>query len=250
MHWASYDVLIVKSPWDYFNRIDAFRSWLDQIERLSIRVLNAVSVLRWNVDKIYLQHMIDAGFPVIPTRWIDQGQAFEPDALFDTFHTDTLIVKPRVSAGAKQTFAIPRSQAHTYRATLEPLFLREAFMAQPFLAEIQTGGEWSLLFFNGRYSHGVCKRAKMGDFRVQHYLGGTVQPIDVPVAIQQQAQRIVDQFAQNCLYARVDGLVLQDTLWLMELELLEPFLFLTTHPNAFENYHQALRQLIRKENWA
>jgi glutathione synthase/RimK-type ligase-like ATP-grasp enzyme len=241
--WKQYDWLLIKSPWDYFDRIEAFYQWLDRLEDLPVKVLNPTTIVRWNADKSYLKDIELAGIPVIPTLWIEKGQAFEAETFFSQLQTDHLIVKPRVSGGAKNTFSIRRSEVGQYTEKLNALFQAETFMAQPFLPEIQTKGEWSFLFFKGVYSHCVLKTSREGDFRVQHYLGGSIHPKEAPPYLLAQATRVVEQFASDCLYARVDGVEIDGKLWLMELELIEPFLFLFTHPQSMDNYHRALCQL-------
>jgi glutathione synthase/RimK-type ligase-like ATP-grasp enzyme len=248
VNWSQYNWLLIKSPWDYFDRIDEFYAWLSRIEQGSARMLNPAAVIRWNADKTYLREIADVGLPIIPTRWIEKGQSFDADHLFNSLQTDHLIIKPRISGGAKKTFAIRREEAERHIQPLTKLFGYETFMAQPFMKEIQTQGEWSFIFFNGRYSHCVLKTAKAGDFRVQHYLGGTIHSLEAPPHLLSQAKKVVENFATGCLYARVDGLEIKGELWLMELELLEPFLFLFTHPEALENYFEAFTQIASGAN--
>jgi glutathione synthase/RimK-type ligase-like ATP-grasp enzyme len=113
-------------------------------------------------------------------------------------------------------------------------------MLQPFIQEIELEGEWSFIFFASQFSHALIKKAKAGDFRVQSSFGGTVHPQDPSQHLLDSAQQYVDQFAKGCLYARVDGTIVNGKLMLMELELIEPFLFLDTNKKSLENYYQAL----------
>lgn len=242
--WEAYDVVVVKSPWDYFDKIAAFYAWIDGMERRKVPLLNPASVIRWNADKIYLRDVAEAGFPVVPSVWLNQGDAFDPEKLFEQLQTKKIIVKPRVSGGSKNTFALNRQEAEERKAALDTLFAEEGYMVQPFLAEVPEKGEWSFVFFRGQFSHAVLKRAKSGDFRVQHYLGGSISPTVTPPAhLLAQATRLADHYAADCLYARVDGIEVGENLLLMELELIEPFLFLFTHKPALAAYHQALLQL-------
>lgn len=242
--WEAYDAVVVKSPWDYFDKIEPFYAWLNQMDQRKIPLLNPTSVVRWNADKIYLRDMAEAGFPVVPTVWLNKGDAFRPGGLFEQLQAEKIIVKPRVSGGSKNTFALGRQEAAERKAELNALFAEEGYMVQPFLAEVPEKGEWSFLFFRGKFSHAVLKKAKSGDFRVQHYLGGTIEPRQAPSQLLEQATRIAQRYAQNCLYARVDGVAIGEDLLLMELELIEPFLFLFTHRPAFAAYHQALLKLM------
>ena len=246
--WSRFDLIVLKSPWDYFDKIDTFYAWLDKLERLNVRVLNPVEIVRWNADKRYLLDLQEQGVKVVPTVWLEQGDTFEAGQLFQQLGADKLIIKPAVSGGAKNTFALTLEEAGTKTDALNALLQQESFLAQPFLEEIKTKGEWSFLFFNGEYSHTVLKTAKPGDFRVQHFYGGTVHTPEPPAALLSAAQRIVDKHAKGCLYARVDGVELDGELALMELELIEPFLFMDMSHGAFQRYYEAL--LVQLQEYA
>ena len=244
--WTAFDAVIIKSPWDYFDKINAFYTWLDKLEALGCRVLNPVKTLRWNADKVYFRDMQTQGVTIVPTVWLEQGSTFNPDEVFEAIGHEKIIVKPRVSGAAKNTLAISRAEAGEYTDRINALLQEESFLAQPFLEEIKTKGEWSFIFFNGRYSHAVLKKAKAGDFRVQHFFGGSVHTPVPPADMLQTATSIAAQFAQGCLYARVDGVELNGELVLMELELIEPFLFLSTSEGALERYYRALSTLMEQ----
>jgi glutathione synthase/RimK-type ligase-like ATP-grasp enzyme len=238
--WSQFDALIIKSPWDYFDKIAAFYSWLDKVEAAGCKVLNPVKTLRWNADKLYFKAMEAAGVTIVPTVWLGQGSTFNAQTAFAELGSDKIIVKPRVSGGAKNTFALTIEEAKAKTLEINQLLQQEPFLAQPFIEEIKTDGEWSFIFFGGNYSHTVLKTAKPGDFRVQHFFGGTIHTPTPPAALLATAQTIVDKFAKDCLYARVDGVALKNELVLMELELIEPFLFLSTSEGSLERYYQAL----------
>ncbi|RNI32951.1 hypothetical protein EFA69_00575 [Rufibacter immobilis] len=244
VNWEKYDLALFKSPWDYFDKFPAFRAWLDRIEALGLRTLNPISTIRWNADKHYLLEVAQAGLPVVPTALLKKGTRVHLEGYFTQFSTTKLIIKPSVSGGAKNTFIVTQDEAKAVVPRLEELLADEDFLVQPFMPQIQEEGEWSFLFFNGKYSHCLLKSAKSGDFRVQHFFGGTIHPQPAPAHLLPQAQKLVDQFARGCLYARVDGVAVGEELQLMELELIEPFLFLHTHEPALENYYQALRELM------
>ncbi|SMB94292.1 conserved hypothetical protein [Hymenobacter roseosalivarius DSM 11622] len=242
--WRSYEVVMLKSPWDYFDRIDEFYAWLDTLERLQVRVLNPVATVRWNSDKKYLLDMQAAGVRIVPTHWLPRGSRFRPEALFAELQTEQLIVKPAISGGAKNTFSLRPADAATHTLDLDTLLAEEDFLAQPFLPQIQTAGEWSLIYLGGKFSHCVLKTPKSGDFRVQHHLGGGIEPRPAPAHLRHAADDIVARFAQGCLYARVDGVEVEGDFMLMELELIEPFLYLTSDEKAPQRYEEGLRALV------
>lgn len=242
--WQDYDVAVLKSPWDYFDRIGEFYAWISRIRDLGVRLLNPVDTVLWNADKHYLQDIANAGLPVTPTRFIEKGES--PDLLpfFDLFATDRLIIKPSVSGGSKNTFRFSREDVPQLQPRIAALLQEEGFMVQPFLREVQEEGEWSFLFFNGRFSHCLLKKARTGDFRVQHYLGGTIHPQAPDPELLKTAEKYVREFGRGCLHARVDGVVTGGVFHLMELELIEPFLFLFTDENSYQNYYEGLTGVL------
>lgn len=242
--WRSYDAVVLKSPWDYFDRVQEFYVWLDRIEALGVRLLNPVATVRWNADKKYLLDMQQAGVRIVPTQWLTKGTTFDAESLFAALSTDRMVVKPAISGGAKNTFDLMLPEAQRRAPELTELLRHEDFLAQPFQPEIQTQGEWSLIYLGGEYSHCVLKTPKAGDFRVQHYLGGGIEPQEAPVHLRATADQIVRDFAKNCLYARVDGVDANGELLLMELELIEPFLYLASDENSLTRYEQALSRIL------
>ena len=243
VEWNRYDVVLLKSPWDYFDRVEEFMHWLDTLEREQVRLLNPVSVVRWNTNKRYLLEMEQAGVRIVPTRLLPRGEPVDAAALLEEMGQEQIVVKPAVSGGAKNTFIISRHETAVRQPQLTELVAHEDFLAQPFLSRVQEEGEWSLLYYGGEFSHAVLKTPKQGDFRVQHYLGGAIAPREAPAHLRLAADRIVQQFAPGCLYARVDGLDQDGELLLMELELIEPFLYLASDPQALPRYEQALRRM-------
>jgi len=244
INWDKFSVAILKSPWDYFDLISDFYEWLDLLEQKNIKLLNPVNVVRWNADKHYLAEIADAGLKIIPSYFISKGEKIDLKQFFQKFEANRLIVKPCVSGGAKNTFKVSLENVEEINTKLSKLLIDEDYIIQPFLNEILEEGEWSFIFFNGIYSHSLVKQAKKGDFRVQPAHGGSVHPQQADNDLIRVAQAYVDQFAKNCLYARVDGTFVNSQFLLMELELIEPFLFLNTHADNYENYFKALKSLL------
>lgn len=244
INWEDYQVAILKSPWDYFDLIEDFYTWLDLLVTKKVKLLNPVNVVRWNSDKRYLKEIEAAGLKIIPSIFINKQNHLSLKHFFDEFNTDKLIVKPCISGGAKNTFKVTIDHVEAVNHQLNHLLQEEDFIIQPFLPEILESGEWSFIFFNGTYSHSLIKRAKPGDFRVQPAHGGSVHPQNPDHDLIAMAQQYVDLFAKNCLYARVDGTFVNGDFLLMELELIEPFLFLNTAPENYDRYYEALKKLM------
>jgi len=247
--WASYDAVIVRSCWDYFLRAEEFHAWLAGLERDGARVMNDVRTLRWNADKTYLVDLAARAVPIIPTRWLDRGGSASLGELRADTGWSELVVKPTVSGGAHRTWrATPAAEAAD-EARLAAMLEEGAVMVQPLIDEIEREGEWSLLFFDGRYSHAVLKRPRSGDFRVQREHGGTLQPAEPSRAVVEAAERALRGVPhdERPLYARVDGCVVDGELLLMELEVLEPELFLRCAPEA---PGRLARALLARLDWA
>jgi len=243
VNWRSYDAVVLKSPWDYFDRVQEFYGWLDRLEREQVRLLNPAGVVRWNADKHYLLDMQTAGVRIVPTQWLARGSHFDSEAAYEALQTDHLVVKPAVSGGAKNTFALLRTESSIRTPDLNALLQFEDFLVQPFQPQVQQQGEWSLVYLGGEYSHCVLKKPQIGDFRVQHYLGGGIEPRPAPDHLRRAADAIVRQFAHDCLYARVDALDADGELLLMELELIEPFLYLASDDGALARYAHGLERI-------
>jgi len=244
VNWEGYSLAILKSPWDYFDLIEDFYSWLNHLEAKNIKLLNPIEIVRWNANKQYLQEIEAAGLKITPSFFIQNKGSVNLEHFFKKFNTNKLIVKPCVSGGAKNTFKVTVDNVNEVNQKLNLLIQNEDFIIQPFLPEILENGEWSFVFFNGVYSHSLIKRAKAGDFRVQPAHGGSVHPQKPNEELIATAQQYVTLFAKNCLYARVDGTFVNGEFLLMELELIEPFLFLNTEPENYERYYKGLKGLM------
>ncbi|MES2679193.1 MAG: hypothetical protein V4635_04875 [Bacteroidota bacterium] len=242
--WTKYGTAVLKSPWDYHEQFEAFNAWLDKLEALKIKLLNPYSIIRQNSDKHYLDEITASGLKVIPSLFLERNSKAVLNDFFKTFNTPTLIIKPCVSASAKNTMVVNPDNVSERQAQLNAFLNEESFMVQPFVNEI-VQGELSFIFFGGIYSHAVIKLPKAGDFRVQHFHGGTIRKYEPGAQQIAEAQKYVDGFAAGCLYARVDGLLIEGSFQLMELELIEPYLFLNTHDGAYESYYNAMLRLMQ-----
>jgi len=239
--WSKFTTLLIKSTWDYFDFYPEFLNWIQKIKTTGIPVLNDLDTILWNSSKSYLLQIEEKGFPVISGLILRKGKEIDLDQIRQKIKTDTWVVKPLVSGGAKNTLKIKASDWESHADQVRDLVNEEDFLVQPFIREVQTVGEYSLIFFNQKFSHAVLKTPSNADFRVQHYFGGTIQPIDPSPEMLQSCQVLVDEFAPRSLYARVDGVEIDGVFHLMELELIEPYLFLGLADQAIPNYQAALK---------
>jgi glutathione synthase/RimK-type ligase-like ATP-grasp enzyme len=242
--WSRFTHVLIKSTWDYFDYYPEFLVWLDKLEALGTSVLNPVATLRWNSSKNYLLELKAKGYPCVAGQILPKGTATTLEALHDALGFDTLVIKPLVSGGAKNTLKITRGAGKELEDKIASLLQEEDFLVQPYIPEIVAVGEYSLIFFNGVFSHAVLKSPAVDDFRVQHYYGGTIQEITPDSKMLASAQALVASFAKDSLYARVDGVVIDGVFHLMELELIEPYLFLGLSEKAIPNYKAALQKRL------
>lgn len=241
--WERYQKAIVKSPWDYHEFFSEFSSWLDKMDTLGITLLNPSEIIRTNSDKHYMKDIADSGLGTVPSRFLEKGTRPKLWDYFTELKTEKLVVKPCISASAKNTFVVSPENLGESEDSLHTFLQTESFLVQPFVEEIRNG-ELSFIFLGGKYSHSVLKLPKAGDFRVQHFHGGTIRVFEPSQEQIHVAWRYVDQFAKGCLYARVDGLMINNSFQLMELELIEPYLFLDTSEGAYQRYYESLIRLI------
>ena len=240
VRWSAYQRVVIRSCWDYHLRPEAFLGWLDEMERRRTPLWNPASVVRGNVDKAYLADLAAAGLPVVPTVRLEKGEAADLAGLLDERGWTEAVIKPSVSASAFRTLRIGRGEAVAAQEKLTGLLASSGALVQPFLPEVQTGGEWSLIFLGGEYSHAVLKKPKAGDFRVQQELGGSADSAVPSSELVEQARRVLETIREPWLYARVDGVEIGGAFTLMELELIEPSLFLVADERAPARFAEAI----------
>ncbi len=243
--WNQYDVALLKTPWDYHQKFGQFKDWLQKMKSLNIRLINDYDLVSWNMDKHYLAEIAASGLAIIPSIFLEQGWNASLDPLFEQLGNDKLILKPCVSGGSSNTIMLDKTTASEDQANAAELLFKGDYILQPLMPQISEG-EWSFIFFDGKYSHTIIKKPKAGDFRVQQIFGGTIEPASPEKHHIHYAEQYVSRFAKGTLYARVDGLMVDGQFTLMEIELVEPYLYLSYHPDAVERYYQALVSHLAK----
>lgn len=244
LDWTTFAGVILRSTWDYHLRLPEFLAWIAHLETLGVLLWNPPDVVRWNADKTYLRDLAAQGVPIPATEWIPAGPAPDLGALIAARGWSEVVVKPAVSAGAFQTHRVSHEQAADFQPELARILEASGALVQQFLPEINTGGEWSFLFFGGEYSHTVLKRPPAGDYRVQVHHGGSWQACDAPASFLEQAQRILARMDGRALYGRVDTVAVNGTLVLVELELIEPYLFLGDAPGSPQRFAAAIAHAL------
>jgi glutathione synthase/RimK-type ligase-like ATP-grasp enzyme len=242
--FEGFDAVVLRSNWDYHFAPEAFLAWLGGWEATRVRCWNPPALVRWNLTKRYLLDLAAAGVPVVPTVVIDGAPERLP-ALLAEQGWSTAVVKPVVSASAHDTVLVPLAEADRVAAAMTRGEIRTPALVQPFVEEIRTRGEWSLVFIDGAFTHAVLKHPAPDDFRVQPRLGGRAASATPPPAVLRAAERVVAALPLPPLYARIDGVEQEAGLRVMEVELNEPGLFFTHAPAAAERFAHAIAQRLR-----
>lgn len=217
-----------RAPADWYAALD---SWAD------LPCANGVEVLRWNTDKGYLADLEAAGVAIVPTRVTDALSDADLAAARAAWGAGALVVKPAISGGADGTYRLAAGDA------VPADVAGQRMLVQPLMPAIASEGEYSLFLFDGRFSHAILKRPAQGDFRVQEQFGGTEIAIDAPAPALALARAAIDAAPARPLYARVD--MVRDEAGdfrLMELELIEPSLFLQFAGDGGTMFAEAVKQ--------
>lgn len=238
--WQQFDAVVIRTTWDYTERRHDFLQTLQTIESMNVKLFNPSSIARWNSDKNYLLDLELRDIPIVPT--VIHRNLFNLDLhqFFEKWNCESIVVKPVVGANAKDTFWLDKAAVGERREALDQAFAKKSLMVQPFVESVKSEGEYSLHYFDGRFSHAILKTPKDGDFRVQEEHGGVVKPIQPSKSLLTAADRVMVTSGQGLLYARVDLVQSKPDDWqLMELELIEPALYLRTDPKAAGNFIEA-----------
>lgn len=246
VNWNDYDAVIVRSTWDYQNDSEKFIGVLEKINNVS-HLENDLDLMKWNMNKNYLFDLEQKGIKIVDTIWEKNFNTNLAHEYFEKLDTDEIIIKPNISANADNTFRLTREKLNKNLEQLEKIFAVREFMVQPFLKNIIDEGEYSLFFFNGRFSHSVLKKPKENDFRVQEEHGGNIQPFKVASELILIAENIIKKLSTIPLYGRVD-LVRnnQNQFALIELELIEPSLYLNKDDQSSLRFVKAFEEKILK----
>ncbi|MGZ2412020.1 glutathione synthase/RimK-type ligase-like ATP-grasp enzyme [Sphingomonas sp. F9_3S_D5_B_2] len=237
---AEFDLVLPLVAWGYHLDSASWLAFLDRATRERWPLFNPPALLRWNSDKAYLAELADAGVPTVPTVAVEQCCDEDLEEARRRFGSDWLVIKPPVSASATGTYRLG------FNDDLPADSRGKAMIIQPLIGEITTEGEFSLMLFNGDFSHSVVKRPAAGDFRVQPHLGGTTVKCTAPAGGISLARAALAAAPATATYARVDMVPDGDgNLMIMELELVEPALFLDHSPDGGAAFAEAILSLPR-----
>lgn len=247
LDWSRYRLAVFRTTWDYFERFAEFSRWLQRVQSL-VPLCNEAAIVGWNLDKHYLADLQARGVAVVPSRFLEPGASPGLAAVIEETGWTDAVVKPCVSGAAWHTYRVNPANAVEVDRAIAGLRATQAFLVQPFQRSIQSEGEITLMVLDGQVTHAVRKQPRAGDFRVQDDHGGTVSPYHPSAAQVAFAERAVAACPTPPAYARVD-LVTDNSgdLALMELELIEPELWLRQHPASAEALARAIGRRLDPE---
>lgn len=245
--WKKYDAVVIRSTWDYIEAPEAFLGVLETIQCSNVPLFNGFDLVRWNLQKTYLRDLANRGVPVVPTVWRDRLSPGELPSLLKEVGAAEAVIKPIIGAGASGTYRLNALSLQTQTLAIEDYYRDRGLMIQPFLNAVTTEGEFSLVYFNGVHSHTTVKQPKAGDFRVQTSHGGSICSTLADETLIAAGGTVLSALSDPPLYARADFVRANDGngFWLVELELIEPSLYLHTAQHAPERFAQAFHERTR-----
>ena len=247
--WNDYDAVYICTPWDYPQHKYQFISVLQDIEDSSASLVNPLSLVHWTLAKTYLRDLERHGADIVPSIWFDDIAAAQIPDWFDSLRTDTVIIKPTVGANAQDTYILERPVSSEMQTHLLTTFRERPFFVQPFIENIQSEGEFSLFYFSGEYSHAILKVPRKGDFRVQEEYGGDIQSVQPNEQLLASGAHVMSLVDPQSVYVRADFVRGADnTFLLMELELIEPSLYLRMDDAAADRFATAFDKHVCGES--
>ncbi|MFY4815117.1 ATP-grasp domain-containing protein [Haloarcula sp. AONF1] len=246
VEWDSFDVVLVRSCWEYHSQLDAFQNWLDRIENVDVVLLNSADTIRWNHHKFYLRDLEQRGVSILPTTWVERSTEIDLRTVLEYDDWREVVVKPAVGTSSSGVWRTSHDEARKHQQRFEDIISSNDVLIQQFAPEIEDG-ERSLVFFEGSFSHATRQLPAADDFRAHPNYGGSSEPYEPPREIVEQAAAVLEAAGKELgtspidfTYARVDGIERGDEFLLMELELIEPYLNLDAGEDAVAVFTDAI----------
>lgn len=243
--FSRFDLIVLRSCWDYHLRVTEFIGWLQKVAQTT-PVLNPFDTVLWNHNKFYLREVEALGIEIVPTIFLSHAKALAAEHAPTIRSWQNVVVKPAISASAHNTRLMDGA---SWSAADEVVrIMKGPFLMQQFIPEIQDQGEISFVYIDGEFSHAALKRPAAGDFRVQKEHGGSAELFHPSAELLGQANQIAAAVPQvrESLYCRIDVIARDSKLVLMELELIEPELFLGLAEGAAERFADAIIQRLSR----
>ena len=242
--WNNYDVVVIRTTWDYQDDVEEFMACLQRIEASSAQLQNSLEIVEWNISKKYLKDLQNQGINIVPTLWFDSFLLNQIQGGFVYFDSTELVIKPLVSANADHTYRLTPENLVQQADELEAIFANREFMVQPFLTGIVEEGEYSLFYFGGHYSHSILKQPESGDFRVQEEHGGRLSSIQPCEEMLTAARHSLAALPADVLYARIDLVRYKNEFVVIEMELIEPSLYFNMDADSPHRFVDAFIEML------
>jgi glutathione synthase/RimK-type ligase-like ATP-grasp enzyme len=245
--WNDYDLVYICTPWDYQNDVAGFFEVLDRIEASSAKLINSLDLVHWNLEKNYLRDLESRGAVIVPSIYCDAFDEQDIAGWFVAHGNDRVVVKPLVGANSDHIVVLSDPVPLQVLDDLRSTYASRPFFVQPFMESVLSEGEYSTFFFNGEYSHAILKRPEAGDFRSQEEFGADIRSVEAPQALIDTAHDVVALVEPLPIYVRADFVRDASGRFLvMELELIEPSLYLRTDPGSAARFAAALTSSFTK----
>jgi hypothetical protein len=234
-------LIVFQSTWGYYKNYPQFKALIDQLENLKIEVWNPLEVIRWNSHKRYLIQLEKKGVKIVPSILWEKGKSLKLIETAEHLESDLLVIKPAIGASAYHTQLVDLAKIEEQSSEIQELGQSHDLLVQPFVPEVQSEGEYSLVFIDNQFTHCMIKVPEDQDFRV---VGNAARKIPCPPRALSAAKKILRLANQEHIYARVDLVMHEDHYLLMELELIEPRLWLQREPMAADLFASAISKRI------
>lgn len=246
IEWDDYDAVYICTPWDYPEDADLFILVLETIDASSAHLLNPLSLVKWTLAKTYLRDLEKRGAAIVPSIWFNDIDASQIQRWFEALSSDKVVIKPDVGANAQHTYVLTDPVSDELMSHLLQIFADRPFFVQPFMENVHSEGEYSLFLFDGEYSHAILKTPAAGDFRTQEEHGAQIKSIVASPQQIEAARKVLALVKPKPVYVRADFVRdVGDNYLLMELELIEPSLYLRTDDQAAVRFAAAFDRRVR-----
>jgi hypothetical protein len=236
--WSAAGVTVLRSPWDYIDRLEEFLAWAARVDAVS-DLWNPLELVRWNTHKAYLLDLHTSGAPIVPTVVLLGGSSASLAGICDAQGWNAVVVKPAVASGAKGAHRAEVGDAAAQRH-LDSLLAWGDVLVQQFVTSIEGDGEQSVVLIDGAVAHGLRKRPVSGDYRVQEEWGGTTELSEPSASLAELATRVCSILPTPALYARIDIVSIGGAWHVMEVEVTEPSLWLNLAPDTTRRFADAI----------
>jgi len=239
-----FDLLIVRSPWDYYLTTAEFISWINKATSAGYKILNKPEIIKRNLHKSYLKELQRRGVLTADIMFIPKKSVLKLEDVFERKRFKKVVIRPAISAGGYENYLVPREEAESFNPIAEKILETSDLMIQDYIEEIETRGEYSFIFLNGEYSHAVIRSVAPGEFRAFEEFGGTVEAFKPTADMIDMAYDINDALGFDTLYSRVDGIMANDEFKLIELQMFEPKLFFGKNEKSVKRFVEAVIERV------